>query len=198
MEIGGDRVEKEIEVKNEEGEEEKENECILEFLDSLDDYLKLVDSLSSNLRQGWFDLASARQSMGISRVSSRLFDHTVHSASTTVQFTQTDSNPQFNLSKWAKTEENDYEEDQNVKNNANLRQRGLSEGSKEVQSDITNNNEMQKERSKSLAVFGKLVSPKLRTAQVSFETGLERIVEIANARAKMLSSFERLQQKTKG
>jgi hypothetical protein len=38
----------------------------------------------SLFKQGWFDLASARQSMGHTRISSKLFDHKVHSASTTV------------------------------------------------------------------------------------------------------------------
>ncbi|KAJ3688902.1 hypothetical protein LUZ61_018066 [Rhynchospora tenuis] len=189
----------ETKVKN---EYEEENECILQFLDSLDAYLTLVDSLSSSLREGWFDLASARQSMGHTRVSSKLFDHKVHSASTTVKITELDADnlsgtkPQFSLSKWATTQENPSSE---APNHSNLRHRvptGLSEdGEKSNGTEISNvvSNDIQKERSKSLTTFGGLVSPKLRTAQVSFETALDKIAEIANARSSMLSSFSQLQ-----
>ncbi|KAK6116792.1 hypothetical protein DH2020_049422 [Rehmannia glutinosa] len=58
---------------------------ILNFLDSVDSYLILMDSLSSALRQGWLDLASARHSMGASRVNSALFDLKSHHASTILQ-----------------------------------------------------------------------------------------------------------------
>ncbi|KAL6527211.1 hypothetical protein OROGR_016301 [Orobanche gracilis] len=58
---------------------------VLNFLDSMDSYLILVDSLSSSLRQGWLELASARHSMGTFRVSSALFDLKSHHASTTLQ-----------------------------------------------------------------------------------------------------------------
>jgi hypothetical protein len=55
--------------------------------------------------------------------------------------------------------------------------------------------EIKKERAKSLSVFGGLVSPKLRGAQQSFETALETLVEIANMRASMISAFERITEK---
>ncbi|KAJ4778640.1 Coiled-coil domain-containing protein 115 [Rhynchospora pubera] len=189
----------ETKVKN---EDEEEEECILQFLDSLDAYLTLVDSLSSSLRQGWFDLASARQSMGHTRISSKLFDHKVHSASTTINITELDADnpsdpkPQFSLSKWATTKENPSSE---VPNNSNLRHRAPTgvleddEKSNGTQVSSVVSNDIQKERSKSLTIFGGLVSPKLRTAQVSFETALDKIVEIANARSSMLSSFSQLQ-----
>ncbi|KAJ4805656.1 Coiled-coil domain-containing protein 115 [Rhynchospora pubera] len=195
----------ETKVKN---EDEEEEECILQFLDSLDAYLTLVDSLSSSLRQGWFDLASARQSMGHTRISSKLFDHKVHSASTTINIMElnadnpSDPKPQFSLSKWATTKENPSSE---VPNNSNLRHRAptgvLEDGEKSngtqvssvVSNDVSLQLDIQKERSKSLTIFGGLVSPKLRTAQVSFETALDKIVEIANARSSMLSSFSQLQ-----
>ncbi|XP_039134331.1 uncharacterized protein LOC120271707 isoform X2 [Dioscorea cayenensis subsp. rotundata] len=47
------------------GGEEEEIET-LRFLDSLDGYVTLLNSLSSILRQGWLELASARHSMGSS------------------------------------------------------------------------------------------------------------------------------------
>ncbi|KAJ1694820.1 hypothetical protein LUZ63_011518 [Rhynchospora breviuscula] len=189
----------ETKVKN---EDEEEEECILQFLDSLDAYLTLVNSLSSSLREGWFDLASARQSMGHTRISSKLFDHKVHSASTTINITELDADnpsdpkPQFSLSKWATTKENPSSE---VPNNSNLRHRVpigvLDDGEKSNGTQVSSvvSNDIQKERSKSLTIFGGLVSPKLRTAQVSFETALDKIVEIANARSSMLSSFSQLQ-----
>ncbi|RWW87450.1 hypothetical protein BHE74_00003724, partial [Ensete ventricosum] len=87
-------------------EEEDEDGKVLRFLDSLDTYLTLLDSLSSTLRQelsacdlclsipsrediywlqGWFEVASARHSMGSSRISSVLLDQKVQSAATTFQ-----------------------------------------------------------------------------------------------------------------
>ncbi|KAK8941078.1 hypothetical protein KSP39_PZI009804 [Platanthera zijinensis] len=71
-------------------EDEPNGECgdgeeqALLFLDSLDGYLTLLDSLSSTLRQGWLELACARHSMGSSRVSSTLLDLKAQSAATTV------------------------------------------------------------------------------------------------------------------
>jgi len=62
-----------------------DDEEILRFMDSVDGYLVLMDSLSSALRQGWLDMASARHSMGPSRVSSTLFDHKEQSAATKLQ-----------------------------------------------------------------------------------------------------------------
>ncbi|CAH8342278.1 unnamed protein product [Eruca vesicaria subsp. sativa] len=55
--------------------------------------------------------------------------------------------------------------------------------------------EIKRERAKSLSVFGGLVSPKLRGAQLSFETALETLVEIANTRSSMLSAFEQFTNK---
>ncbi|EPS63368.1 hypothetical protein M569_11419, partial [Genlisea aurea] len=57
----------------------------LSFMDSVDRYLTLAANLSSALRQGWLELASARHSMGTSRVNPILFDHKPHRASTTLQ-----------------------------------------------------------------------------------------------------------------
>ncbi|KAM0886810.1 hypothetical protein ACQ4PT_029465 [Festuca glaucescens] len=80
-------------------------------MDSADGYLLLMDSLSSALRHGWLDLASARHSMGASRVSSALFDHKEQSAATKLQvdypadLQPSESSPQFSLSKWCLPEE---------------------------------------------------------------------------------------------
>uniref|UniRef100_A0A6N2LEF8 Vacuolar ATPase assembly protein VMA22 n=1 Tax=Salix viminalis TaxID=40686 RepID=A0A6N2LEF8_SALVM len=49
-------------------------------------------------------------------------------------------------------------------------------------------------RAKLLSMFGTLISPKLRAAQLSFETALETLVEIANMRSAMLSSFDRVRK----
>ncbi|XWS20837.1 hypothetical protein CRYUN_Cryun30bG0003200 [Craigia yunnanensis] len=53
-------------------------------------------------------------------------------------------------------------------------------------------------RCKSLSVFGTLVSPKLRAAQLSFETALETLVEIANKRSAMLCAFNKVHKKLGG
>ncbi|KAJ0247725.1 hypothetical protein HA466_0161480 [Hirschfeldia incana] len=95
-------VNNEAEGKTEGGDEEK----VLQFLDSLDEYLTLMDSLSSKLREGWFDLASARHSMGTLRITSTLLDLKDHSAASTLQVSDQEveslgSVPRFALSKWA-------------------------------------------------------------------------------------------------
>ncbi|XP_019234807.1 PREDICTED: uncharacterized protein LOC109215232 isoform X3 [Nicotiana attenuata] len=82
---------------------------VLEFMDSTDSYLVLMNSLSSSLRQGWFELASARHSMGASRINSALFDLKSHSAATTLQLNNLDAGPEleklhFSLCKWASSE----------------------------------------------------------------------------------------------
>ncbi|ONK57317.1 uncharacterized protein A4U43_C10F18830 [Asparagus officinalis] len=200
---------------NSKEEEEGENdENILMFLDSLDSYVTLMDSLTSSLRKGWLDLASARHSMGSSRVSSSLLDLKEQSAATTVQVSESikesHSELHYTLSKWGSSlEGNTYSFEEAVEEVPNptisqLRRRGsshLHEGSQETYPASANDaspnaadNNIQKERSKPLAVFGTLVSPKLRTAQVSFESALETIVEIANMRSSMLSAFSRLRK----
>ncbi|KAM7517377.1 hypothetical protein LguiA_006960 [Lonicera macranthoides] len=180
----------------------EEDKNVLRFLDSMDAYLHLVHSLSSTLRQGWLELASARHSMGTSRISGALFDLKHHTAATSLQVKDQDvstsnvagsANKQadFTLLKWGSpvnckigSGEAKFEEDALLKrksNSSQLRQRAVSQHS-EIQekrpeaegngSPVTIDNQVQKERSKSLSVFGALVSPKLRAAQVSFETGL--------------------------
>nr|DAD32344.1 TPA_asm: hypothetical protein HUJ06_011195 [Nelumbo nucifera] len=100
----------------EDGEaEHQQEESVVQFLDSMDDYLTLLDSLSLTLRQGWIDLASARHSMGLSRVTSALFDLKSHSAATTLHVSQQDGDsslltdamveqPHFVLYKWSSSD----------------------------------------------------------------------------------------------
>ncbi|KAM0949390.1 hypothetical protein DsansV1_C05g0051941 [Dioscorea sansibarensis] len=194
------------------GGEEEEIET-LRFLDSLDGYVTLLNSLSSTLRQGWLELTSARHSMGSSRVSSALLDLKVQSAATTCEVTDSvdgsPSAPHFTLSKWVLSKERKCSSGkegstqlENESSSSQLRHRGLShtsEGNQEASntasdSRSTVDNIIQKQRTKTLSVFGALVSPKLRAAQGSFETALETIVELANMRSSMLSACSRLQQ----
>ncbi|OMP07588.1 hypothetical protein COLO4_07215 [Corchorus olitorius] len=178
-------------------------------MDSMDAYLTLIHSLSSTLRQGWLDLASARHSMGASRINTVLLDHKVHPAATSLLVTQDEGKvdsvePHFTLCKWASSgngkcspEEAKSSQD---KLHPQLRHRGSSQlyEEKTLSEDKASHeldDQVQKERLKSLSVFGALVSPKLRTAQLSFETALETLVEIANMRSSMLCAFDKVHKK---
>ncbi|KAF8006400.1 hypothetical protein BT93_K0643 [Corymbia citriodora subsp. variegata] len=197
-------------------EAKNQNLNILEFLDSVDSYLILMDSLSSTLRQGWFELAGARHSMGASRINSALLDLKNHSAATHLHanhhdFESTAREPLFRLCKWASsvdTQECFSSEDkigkekmQEKPDGTQIRRRSTAASSelqekvsKDEVSRLVVNNMVQKERAKSLSVFGTLVSPKLRAAQFSFETALETLVQIANMRLSMLSSFDEVKK----
>ncbi|XP_074375394.1 uncharacterized protein LOC141717192 [Apium graveolens] len=197
------------------------DESVLELLDSINNYLLLMDSLSSSLRQGWLELASARQSMGSSRVSSALFDLKYHRAATLMEVDQndTDSNvkqPHFTLRKWVLTdnqefspEEAKFEEDEllqrkscSPRNNdgASMSSEHQEKLPENIEAEVlssprspcTPENHIKKERAKTLSMFGTLVSPKLRTAQLSFETVLEVLQEVANVRSSMLSAYEQV------
>ncbi|KAL8126957.1 hypothetical protein AgCh_014028 [Apium graveolens] len=220
------------------------DESVLELLDSINNYLLLMDSLSSSLRQGWLELASARQSMGSSRVSSALFDLKYHRAATLMEVDQndTDSNvkqPHFTLRKWVLTDNQEFSPEEAKFEEDELLQRkscsprnndGASMSSGQVwdldyfdsccvcawsfdyceehqeklpenieaevlsspRSPCTPENHIKKERAKTLSMFGTLVSPKLRTAQLSFETVLEVLQEVANVRSSMLSAYEQV------
>ncbi|GAV88145.1 hypothetical protein CFOL_v3_31568 [Cephalotus follicularis] len=198
--------------KEEDGETKVEDEKVMEFLDSVDTYLFLFDSLSSTLRQGWLEFASARHSMGVSRVNGALLDLKSHSAATSLQVTQVDDSverqPHFILHKWISSDngqdcykEGKFREDKLCMkiDTPQLRNRSNALLSEEKASARNGAplDQIQKERSKSLSVFGTLVSPKLRAAQLSFETALETLVEIANMRSKMLSSFDQLHNELK-
>lgn len=186
---------------------------LLQFLDSTDDYLTLFDSLSAKLRQGWFDLASARHSMGTSRVSTALLDLKIQSAATSLRVDEHDggsigTQPFISLRKWTSTEggeclgeEKYINKLQKQPDNTQLRQRNVTElsdnmGKSSIKKEDTLiiDDQVQKERSRTLSMFGTLVSPKLRSAQLSFENALEIIVEIANKRIAMLSSFDQVKE----
>lgn len=190
---------------------------VLQFMDSTDNYLILMDSLSSSLRQGWLELASARHSMGSSRISSALFDLKSHSAATTVQLNHQDAGPEterlrFSLCKWASSESPKscsegakFEEDlkkksnspkvQNQNDSSNSVQEEASEEPEATESPRTVEDQARKERLKSLSMFGVLVCPKLRAAQSSFETALETLIEVANKRADLLNAYDQVQEK---
>nr|XP_009785304.1 PREDICTED: uncharacterized protein LOC104233588 isoform X4 [Nicotiana sylvestris] len=98
-----------VEVAEMQSSVHEKDKNVLEFMDSTDSYLVLMNSLSSSLRQGWFELASARHSMGASRINSALFDLKYHSAATTLQLNNLDAGPEleklhFSLCKWASSE----------------------------------------------------------------------------------------------
>ncbi|KAL6652414.1 hypothetical protein ACP70R_011339 [Stipagrostis hirtigluma subsp. patula] len=219
-----------------------DDEEILRFMDSVDGYLLLMDSLSSALRQGWLDLASARHSMGPSRVSSTLYDHKEQSAVTKLQVVDhadlkpSESKPLFALSKWCFEEECHSSSDVpvQVSTKPELRHRGSATAPVDINHERdaaaaesstgagTSSHcledfwlvlvviatelsglencflgfacQVRRARAKALSVFGALVSPKLRTAQISFETALELIVELANSRSNMLASFSQIKE----
>ncbi|XP_059293982.1 uncharacterized protein LOC132047097 isoform X2 [Lycium ferocissimum] len=198
-------------------ENEEDNKNVLELMDSTDSYLLLMNSLSSSLRQGWLELASARHSMGASRISSALFDLKSHSAATTLQLNHQDAGPEseklhISLCKWAAlsespkscSEEAKFEEDKPLEKKSDslkvLNQDGSpnsvqEEAAETTESPRTLEDQARKERVKSLSMFGMLVSPKLRAAQSSFETALETLVEVANKRADLLNAYDQVRAK---
>lgn len=215
---------KETQVESSSNNSEKQllpkDESVLELLDSINNYLLLMDSLSSTLRQGWLELASARQSMGSSRVSSALFDLKYHRAATLMEVDHDDADsnvkqPHFTLHKWVSTnqefnpEEAKFEEDDLLQQKSSFPHNndGASMSSEHQEKQPENNepevlssphspctpeNHIKKERAKTLSMFGTLVSPKLRAAQLSFETVLEALQEVANVRSSMLSAYEQV------
>uniref|UniRef100_A0A7C9CQ14 Vacuolar ATPase assembly protein VMA22 n=1 Tax=Opuntia streptacantha TaxID=393608 RepID=A0A7C9CQ14_OPUST len=186
------------------------DEDVLKFMDSLDAYLCLLHSLSSTLRQGWFDFASARYSMGASRVNSALLDLKEHPAATYLEVRKAQE-PHFTLCKWSSFGTGDSSEMQDgdvllPESDSSIHQRHKDTSKASVKDNnspvgvpaTTADDRVRKERSKSLAVFGTLVSPKLRAAQLSFEGALETLVEIANARASMVSAFDKVREHKAG
>ncbi|KAL1309208.1 hypothetical protein HN51_051901 [Arachis hypogaea] len=182
-ESGGDQepsqeaveVENRREVRLQPGAEEK---LVLQFMDSLNSYLSLSHSLSSTLGQAWMELASARHSMGTARINTSLLDLKFHPASTTLKITEyDDAKAWFVLRKWVSSEE---DEDSNSTKSSELAD----------DDDVV----VRRERAKSLSVFGILIPPKLRAAQLSFERALETLVEMANMRSSFLYSFHQLHQ----
>ncbi|ESR48632.1 coiled-coil domain-containing protein 115 [Citrus sinensis] len=175
------------------------DEYLLQFLDSLDGYLTLLDSLSSTLSQGWLELASARHAMGASRINGALLDLKVHAAATSLKVSEQDvdsmeSQPCFTLCKWASSDNGERSSGEEKSLSPQLRHRNNSQLSEEKVSTRTGTPLIlvDQQRQKSLSVFGVLVSPKLRSAQLSFERALETLVEIANLHTTMLSMFEQV------
>lgn len=197
---------------------EVEEENTLDFLDSLDNYLVLIEALSSTLRQGWLELASARYSMGASRLNSTLLSLKHHSAATVVEvdYDHAGSTAHFSLCKWAAMASSDDKSSSLEKENIEQLKENLtswdsgnqesslesskgsetnaspleSNGSETIASPYKKKSPFQKERAKVLSTFGTLVSPKLRASQLSFETALETLVEIANARSSILKAHD--------
>ncbi|XP_022016868.1 coiled-coil domain-containing protein 115 isoform X2 [Helianthus annuus] len=187
--------------------EETEDQTLI-FLDSLDDYLILIQTLSSTLRQGWLELASARHSMGASRVNTALLSLKHRSAATKVELDYHDNakSPQFSLCKWTSTDDKNsspekekVEEDEQLKENmSGLESESSLESSKGSETTASpRKTENLKERAKILSMFGTLVSPKLRASQLSFETALETLVNIANVRSSILEAHAALVKDTK-
>uniref|UniRef100_A0A7I4F840 Vacuolar ATPase assembly protein VMA22 n=1 Tax=Physcomitrium patens TaxID=3218 RepID=A0A7I4F840_PHYPA len=81
-------------------------------LDSVHDLLTLRHSLSLLLSQGWMDMAKARYSMGLSRISQPLFSLKPHSASARILVSFTDdgaeSSSQLTLVKLDARERNSH------------------------------------------------------------------------------------------
>ncbi|KAH6792625.1 hypothetical protein C2S52_003102, partial [Perilla frutescens var. hirtella] len=160
---------------------------------------------------GWLELASARHSMGAARVSSTLFDLKSHRASTTLDVDTVDTNvelPQFTLCKWASSDdpEKNYEEanlndDESLPNKPESPQVQYNEPQERREDSgeslVSPNDHARKARSRSLSMFGTLVSPKLRATQLSFETALEMLVEISNVRASLLHAHNQVQKDLK-
>ncbi|KAD7477073.1 hypothetical protein E3N88_00209 [Mikania micrantha] len=172
---------------------EAEDDKTLFFLDSMDNYLILIETLSSSLRQGWLELASARHSMGASRVNTALLSLKNHSAATKVELDYDDydsstiKSPHFSLCKWTSTDDK----------NSSLEKQNIEEG-EQVKENLSSWEcvkyflcmYIQKERAKVLSMFGTLVSPKLRASQLSFETALETLVELSNVRSSILKAHD--------
>ncbi|XP_060193298.1 uncharacterized protein LOC132622666 isoform X1 [Lycium barbarum] len=208
----------EVNAQMQSSENEKDNKNVLELMDSTDSYLLLMNSLSSSLRQGWLELASARHSMGASRINSALFDLKSHSAATTLQLNHQDAGHEseklhISLCKWAASsespkscsEEAKFGEDKPLQKKSDspmvLNQDGSlnsevqEEAAEASESPRTLEDQARKERLKSLSMFGMLVSPKLRAAQSSFETALETLVEVANKQADLLNAYDQVRAK---
>ncbi|GAA0185430.1 hypothetical protein LIER_32718 [Lithospermum erythrorhizon] len=123
----------------------------------------------------WLDLASARHSMGASWISSVLFDLKNHNAATSVQY-------ELLLSKSGRAQIQHL--------SMALKSKSDEQRPENRRSSPVVDDQVHKERFKSRSMFGTLVSPKLRSAQLSFETALDMLVETANIRASLLSAYD--------
>ncbi|XP_006855716.2 uncharacterized protein LOC18445517 [Amborella trichopoda] len=151
---------------------------VLQFLDSMDDFLFLQDSLSLTLRQGWLDLAIARHSMGSARVTAMVLDLNPHPAAIKLVVNQSNDElddemvqqPHFMLPKEASLNQG-IEDSKEMPEKSDYFQEGKkSEDSSDSEANSTEDAQLRKHRSKSLSIF----SPRLQAAQVSFERGKKR------------------------
>ncbi|GLJ40124.1 hypothetical protein SUGI_0821980 [Cryptomeria japonica] len=220
-----------MEIQSERDEEEGLDMKVIYLLDATEAYLKLHNSLSHTMRQGWLEIASARYSMGLSRISEALFSLKPCSAQTSISLdyrnglaatyekseaeeaeghisTSREKYPTcFTLHKWENKKEVENEVDVGFgqkRSASQLRHRPLSHSSDKSRGEVLTDNaglessssstvtQVQKRKSEALSLFGTLVSPQLRLAQGSFETALETLVQLANARSTMLSFLDQI------
>ncbi|CAH9090848.1 unnamed protein product [Cuscuta europaea] len=187
-----EEAEMKIFANREDGVSEKDSK-VLQFLDSLDSYLILIDTLSSTLRQGNLELSSARLSMGVSRINSTLLDLKPHSATTVLDVFHPEGSKMdhvcFKLCKWANSAWPESPSNESKSNKDGSLHEAQGKNQEDSGSPCTLDDKAKRERLKSLSMFGMLVSPKLRAAQLSYETAVDTIVEIANMRMSMLQAY---------
>ncbi|VFR02760.1 unnamed protein product [Cuscuta campestris] len=174
MPVMAEEAETSISADTDDGIPEKDAN-VLQFLDSLDSYLTLMDKLSSKLRQGNLELSSARLSMGTSRINSTLLDLKPHSAATGLDVEHVegsgDGHVCFKLCKWAYSASPESPSIKSKSVEDDLLHETQEKKPENNGSPCALDDMAKRERSKSLSMFGMLVSPKLRAAQLSYETG---------------------------
>ncbi|XP_057776226.1 uncharacterized protein LOC130995083 isoform X2 [Salvia miltiorrhiza] len=161
---------------------------------------------------GWLELASARHSMGAARVSSALFNLKSHHASTTLEIDNVDVNvelPHLTLCKWASSDDSEknsggakFKDDElspppKPESPRTQDEEPQDRRAESGESPVSPDDHAQQARSRSLSMFGTLVSPKLRATQTSFERALEMLVEISNVRASLLHAHDQVQKDLK-
>ncbi|XP_071703877.1 uncharacterized protein [Rutidosis leptorrhynchoides] len=157
--------------------------------------------------------------MGGLRVNNGLLNLKPHSAATTVELHHDIAgSTQFSLCEWSSSDDNESSygkenSDGGEKLNKKLcsrnsvNQESTLESSKESETNTSpresnrseskaslnkTENPLHKDRAKVLSMFGTLVSPKLRDSQLSFETAVKTIVDVANARSSILEAHDAL------
>ncbi|GAU22053.1 hypothetical protein TSUD_309570 [Trifolium subterraneum] len=187
-----------------------EDKLALQFMDSLHNYLSLTHSLSSALRQGWLELASAKHSMGTSRVNTSVLDLKCHSAATTLKITENHdgTEPQFTLQKWVSSEhestkledKNEHTQDSDTKSSAT--EATLTKNL----TGLADNDEVSSKGARQVLVsfwsfdFAKASGHPavIRESQDNtfcpskFFVALETLIDIANMRSSVLNSFNQL------
>ncbi|KVI07665.1 hypothetical protein Ccrd_013970 [Cynara cardunculus var. scolymus] len=184
------------------------DENTLFFLDSVDNYLILIETLSSTLRQGWLELASARHSMGASRVNSALLNLKPHSAATTVEVDYDNAgsvkkSPLFSLCKWASSDDKDSplekenNEDEHLKENSSSPKLGphaSPRDSENQESSPESSNRSETNTPSPESNGSKTNAPLCKTEST---VTLETLVEIANVRSSILKAHDALKKEMK-